>query len=137
MHPQDAEHPQARFAKVRYENPVAHPLLMEFGLEALHFPGHTLGHIVLYSAEKGGLLFAGDAAMGTTAGQAASGIERLIRPPAGLSTDDTELRKQWLSFARPVATVLPYRGTGYMDRTADIARITAPLTREQLTTGFA
>jgi len=137
MHPLDAEHPQARVAQVPYENPMAHPLLVEFGLEAIHFPGHTLGHIALYSAEKGGLLFAGDAAMGTTAGQAASGIERLIRPPAGLSTDDTQLRKQWLSFTRPVATVLPYHGTGYVDRAGDIPRIMAPLTRQQPTTGFA
>jgi len=137
MHPRDAEHSQARIAQVPFGNPMAHPLLEEFGFEAIHFPGHTLGHIALYSAEKGGLLFAGDAAMGTTAGQAASGIEQLIRPPAGLSTDDSEIRKQWLSFNRSVATVLPYHGTGYVDRAADIASIMAPLTREQPTTGFA
>jgi glyoxylase-like metal-dependent hydrolase (beta-lactamase superfamily II) len=137
MHPWDAGHPQATVTKVPYEDPINHPLLAEFGLEAIHFPGHTSGHIALYSAEKGGLLFTGDAAMGTTADQAGAGIERLIRPPAGLSTDDAELRKQWLSFTRPVATVLPYHGTGYVDRGADIARIMAPLTREQPTTGFA
>jgi len=137
MHPRDAEHPQATAAQVPYASPIGHPLLAEFGLEAIHFPGHTAGHIALYSSEKGGLLFTGDAAMGTTAVQAASGIERLIRPPAGLSTDDTELRKQWLSFTRPVASVLPYHGTGYVNRVADITRIMAPLTREQPTTGFA
>jgi len=137
MHPQDVGHPQAMVTQVPYENPIDHPLLAEFGLEAIHFPGHTSGHIALYSADTGGLLLTGDAAMGTTAGQAAAGIERLIRPPAGLSTDDAELRKRWLSFNRPVATVLPYHGTGYVDRAADIARIMAPLTREQPTTGFA
>src|SRR5579863_1941599 len=82
MHPREAEHPQARVAQVSYQNPLGHPLLVEFGLEAIHFPGHTLGHIALYSAEKSGRLFTGDAAMGTTASQAASGIEWLIRPPA-------------------------------------------------------
>ena len=81
MHRRDAKHPQVRVAQVPYENPIARPLLVEFGLEAIHFPGHTSGHIALYGAEKGGLLFAGDAPVGTTAGQAASGIERLIRPP--------------------------------------------------------
>ena len=136
MHPRDATHPQAMVAEVPYENPIGHPVLAEFGLEALHFPGHTSGHIALYGSGKGGLLIAGDAAMGTTAGQAASGVERLVRPPAGLSTDDTQLRQQWLSFSRPVATVLPYHGTGYVDRAADIAGIMAPLTREQPTTGF-
>jgi glyoxylase-like metal-dependent hydrolase (beta-lactamase superfamily II) len=113
-----------------------HPLLAEFGVEAIHFPGHTAGHIALYSAEKGGVLFAGDAAMGTTARQAAEGIERLIRPPAGLSTDDAELRRRWVSFDRPVATVLPYHGTGYVDRGVQITSIMAPLTRQQPTNGF-
>jgi glyoxylase-like metal-dependent hydrolase (beta-lactamase superfamily II) len=137
MHPVDAGHPQAMVSQVPYEDPMGHSLLTEFGLEAIHFPGHTSGHIALYGAERGGLLIAGDAAMGTTAGQAAQGIERLIRPPAGLSTDDAELRKRWFSFSRPVTTVLPYHGTGYVDRGADIARIMAPLTRDQPTTGFA
>jgi len=137
MHPIDAGHPQAAVTRVPYEDPVGHPLLQEFGLEAIFFPGHTAGHIALYSARNDGIMFTGDAAMGTTAGQAGSGIERLIRPPAGLSTDDGELRKRWLSFKRPVSTVLPYHGTGYVDRAADIAGIMAPLTREQPTTSFA
>lgn len=137
MHPVDAKHPQAMVAHVRYENPIGHPVLANFRLEAVHFPGHTSGHVVLYGAENGGVLFAGDAAMGTTADQADSGIERLIRPPAGLSTDDTELRRQWLSFSRPVATVLPYHGTGYVDKAGNIDSIMAPLTREQPTTGFS
>jgi glyoxylase-like metal-dependent hydrolase (beta-lactamase superfamily II) len=136
MHSTDAAHPQAAAARVRYEDVMNHPLLAEFGVEAIHFPGHTAGHIALYSAEKGGVLFAGDAAMGTTARQAAEGIERLIRPPAGLSTDDAELRRRWVSFDRPVATVLPYHGTGYVDRGVQITSIMAPLTRQQPTNGF-
>jgi glyoxylase-like metal-dependent hydrolase (beta-lactamase superfamily II) len=115
---------------------MGHPLLAEFGLEAIHFPGHTEGHIVLYGADKNGLLFTGDAAMGTNSNQAGTGIEQLIRPPAGLSTDDVELRNRWLSFDRPVATVLPYHGTGYVDRAGDIARIMAPLRRELPTLGL-
>lgn len=137
MHPIDVKHPQAMIAQVRYEDPIGHPLLAEFGIEAILFPGHTPGHVVLYSAENGGLLLAGDACMGTTAGQAASGIERLVRPPAGLSTDDAELRKQWLGFHRPVSILLPYHGTGCVERSADMARIMAPLTSAQATAGFA
>jgi glyoxylase-like metal-dependent hydrolase (beta-lactamase superfamily II) len=137
LHPIDAQHPQARVARVPYRNPIGHPLLAEFGVEAILFPGHTEGHIVLYGAENGGFLITGDAAMGPTAGQAASGIERVIRPPAQLSVDDGELRQHWLSFERPVTTILPYHGAGYVDRAADIGRIMAPLTNAQPTLGFS
>jgi glyoxylase-like metal-dependent hydrolase (beta-lactamase superfamily II) len=136
IHPRDAEHPQATSARIHYENPVGHPLLEQFGIEAIHFPGHTAGHIVLYGAGRGGLLFTGDAAMGTTASQAHSGIKHLIRPPVGASVDDRELREQWQSFGRPVAAVLPYHGTGYMD-VADLSSIMATLTREEPTYGFS
>jgi glyoxylase-like metal-dependent hydrolase (beta-lactamase superfamily II) len=137
LHPIDAGHPQASFARVRYEDPVGHPVLASFGLEAILFPGHTSGSIVLYSADNGGMLFTADAAMGPNADQTAAGIERLIRPPAELSTDDRELRRQWLSFSRPVASVLPYHGTGYVDRAADMQQIMAPLRREEPTIGLA
>jgi hypothetical protein len=137
IHPLDAGHPRAMASEGPFENVFGHPLPAEFGPEELHLPGQPSGRIALNGAEKAGLLFTGDAAMGTRAGQAASGIEGLIRPPAGLSTDHAQLRKQWLSFARPVATALPYHGTCYADRAADIARIMAPLTRDQPTTGFA
>jgi glyoxylase-like metal-dependent hydrolase (beta-lactamase superfamily II) len=110
MHPLDAR--QAMIS-VDYENPIGHPLLADFGLEALHFPGHTAGHIVLYGAENGGLLLVGDAAMGPTAGQTEAGVEQLVRPPLGTNVDDEQLRQGWLAFTRPVATVLPYHGTGY------------------------
>jgi hypothetical protein len=78
----------------------------------------------------------GDAAMGTSAVQAAAGIEKVVRPPAQLSTDDEELREHWIAFTRPLATILPYHGTGYVDRAADMASIMAPLTSEQPTLGL-
>ncbi|MGH9964056.1 MAG: hypothetical protein ACRD5E_04415 [Nitrososphaeraceae archaeon] len=79
---------------------------------------------MLYSTSNGGLLLTGDSAMGTTADQAKAGLERLVRPPIDTSVDDAELRKQWLAFDRPVVTVLPFQGTGYVDRpAADLASI--------------
>lgn len=48
--------------------------------------------------------------------------------------DAAELREQWLAFDRPVATVLPFHGTGYIDRqAADIASIMRPLVRPEPT----
>ncbi len=138
MHPIDAHHPQAGVAGVHFEDPTGHTLLAEFGMESILFPGHTEGHIVLYGAEAGGVLITGDAAMGTSSQQAAAGVEKVIRPPMQLSTDDAGLRKHWLAFKRPVATILPYHGTGYIDRSeAEMASIMAPLVSATPTMGFS
>jgi glyoxylase-like metal-dependent hydrolase (beta-lactamase superfamily II) len=134
LHPIDAKHKQALAAGIPFENPVSHPVLREFGVEALLFPGQTAGSIMLYSTNNGGLLLTGDSAMGTTADQAKAGLERLIRPPIETSINDAELRRQWLAFDRPVATVLPFHGTGYVDRpAADLASIMRPLVRSEPT----
>jgi len=138
LHPIDARHPQALAAGVPFENPIDHPILHEFGFEALLFPGHTTGHIVMYSkTNHGGLLLTGDAAMGTTAYQAEAGLERLIRPPISTNVDDGKLRQNWLNFNRYVVTVLPYHGTGYINRpTEDLATIMRPLGRPEPTYGL-
>ena len=134
LHPIDASHEQAMVSGIRFENPVGHPILGEFGVEALLFPGQTAGSVVLYAAKHGGVLLTGDSAMGTTANQAKADVERLVRPPIETSVDDAKLRKQWLAFDRPVATVLPFHGTGYIDRHAnDIASIMRPLVRPEPT----
>jgi glyoxylase-like metal-dependent hydrolase (beta-lactamase superfamily II) len=122
------------YSGLQFENPVGHSILREFGFEALLFPGQTAGSIVLYTAKHGGVLLTGDSAMGTTADQAKAGLERMVRPPIETSVDDAELREQWLAFDRPVATVLPFDGTGYIDRrAADIDLIMRPLTRPEPT----
>jgi glyoxylase-like metal-dependent hydrolase (beta-lactamase superfamily II) len=134
LHPIDAVHQQAVASGIQFENPVGHPILGEFGFEAVLFPGQTAGSIVLHTTKRGGLLLTGDSAMGTTADQAKAGLERLVRPPVETSVDDAELREQWLAFDRPVATVLPFHGTGYIDRqAADIASIMHPLVRPEPT----
>jgi glyoxylase-like metal-dependent hydrolase (beta-lactamase superfamily II) len=134
LHPIDAVHQQAVASVIQFENPVGHPILGEFGFEAVLFPGQTAGSIVLHTTKHGGLLLTGDSAMGTTADQAKASLERLVRPPVETSVDDAELREQWLAFDRPVATVLPFHGTGYIDKqAADIASIMRPLVRPEPT----
>lgn len=134
LHPIDAQHRQALSSNVQFENPIDHPMLKEFDLEALLFPGHTAGHTVLYSYNNGGLLFTGDAAMSTTVDQAEAGLERLIRPPIDFNVDDDKLREQWLNFNRPVSTVLPYHGTGYLDRSSsNMIELMRPLIRPEPT----
>jgi glyoxylase-like metal-dependent hydrolase (beta-lactamase superfamily II) len=134
LHPIDARHKQALAASIPFDTPIGHRVLSEFGFEALLFPGQTAGSIMLYSTNNGGLLLTGDSAMGTTADQAKAGLERLIRPPIETSIDDAELRRQWLAFDRPFATVLPFHGTGYVDRpAASLASIMRPLVRSEPT----
>jgi glyoxylase-like metal-dependent hydrolase (beta-lactamase superfamily II) len=134
LHPIDAKHKQAVAAGIPFENPIGHRVLSEFSFEALLFPGQTEGSIMLYSTNNGGLLLTGDSASGTSADQAKAGLERLIRPPIDTSVDDAKLRKQWLAFNKPVATVLPFHGTGYVDRSAaNLASIMQPLVRSQPT----
>ena len=128
LHPIDARRQQALNSGLSFENPVGHQALAKFGFEALLFPGQTAGSIMLYSSRKGGVLLTGDSASGTSADQAKAGLERLIRPPIDTSVDDAELRRQWLAFDRPVATVLPFHGTGYVGRSAEeLASIMRPL----------
>ena len=80
------------------------------------------------------VLLTGNSASGTSADQAEAGLERLIRPPIQTSEDDAELRRRWLAFDRSVATVLPYHGTGYIERsTADLASIIRPLVSSEPT----
>lgn len=120
LHPIDAIHKQGQASGIPFENPMGHRVLSKFGFEALLFPGQTVGSILLHSTKNGGLPVTGDSASETLADQTEAGLERLIRPPIGTSEDDAELRRQWLAFDRPVATVLPYHGTGYIDRTPKV-----------------
>ena len=110
LHPIDARHRQALNSGLCFEKPLGRQALAEFGFEALLFAGQTAGSIMLYSSSKGGVLLTGDSASGPSVDQAKAGLERLIRPPIDTSVDDAELRRQWLAFDRPFATVLPFHG---------------------------
>ena len=60
IHPIDAGHQQALASGIQFENPVGHPVIGEFGFEALLFHGRTAGSVVLYSTKHGGLLLTGE-----------------------------------------------------------------------------
>lgn len=45
IHPIDAGHQQALASGIQFENPVGHPVIGEFGFEALLFHGRTAGSI--------------------------------------------------------------------------------------------
>jgi len=132
LHPTD----QAYFRGFEFLNPVNHPVINDFNIEIIHFPGHTPGHIMLYNPANAGLLLAGDAAMGPTDEQTQNGMERLIRVPARLSYDDELIRQNWLAFDKPVSHVAPYHGTIYINKQETLPQIMKPLTRVEITHGL-
>lgn len=127
LHPADAVHPQARNKEIPFRDPTgADAVLASFGVRAIHFPGHTEGHVVLHWATHGGVLFAGNCA----AGGAAPGEP--ARPPAAFSHDDERLRRGWASFHLPTASLCPFHGAPLLDRSADMPRFLAALSAPPL-----
>ena len=135
-HPLENVAPREAAPGTDFQNPVGSSLLAEFGVEALHFPGHTAGSVLLYRED--GLVLSGDAAMSTTVRGAAEGTERLIRGPTPFNVDDALLRQSWLEFGRPVTHFAPYHGrTAYLHRSpAAMTTIMRPLLCEEPTQGM-
>ncbi len=125
LHPADAAAAESRRAGVEFANPQQSEVLAEAGLEVFHFPGHTEGSILLYWKEHGGILLAGDSAVGPGPRQDPEPL-RLIRAPAINVEADEGLRESWSNFDRPVRTVGPLHGSVYVDRD-DIEKIVRPL----------
>jgi glyoxylase-like metal-dependent hydrolase (beta-lactamase superfamily II) len=132
LHPLDAAAFGTQNANL-FENPINHPTLKDFNIEVQLFQGHTKGSVVIYQAENGGLIIAGDAAMGATDGQALEGIERLIRVPTQMSYSDETIRQNWLEFNLPVAHFASYHGVSYYNKKQEMPDIMKLLTREQPT----
>jgi glyoxylase-like metal-dependent hydrolase (beta-lactamase superfamily II) len=116
-----------------FENPINHPALADFDIEVKLFAGHTKGSVIVYQAANGGLIIAGDAAMGATDGQALEGIERLIRVPTQMSNSDATIRKNWLEFDLPVSHFASYHGVAYFNKQKQMPQIMNLLTREEAT----
>ena len=111
LDPVEARHPQVtRASDLPFEDPAKSALLAELGIHVLPMPGHTEGHIMLYRSEDGGMLLAGDCAVGPSAREIERGSWPLIRPPVSFNTDDQQLRRGWERFSLSVTTLGPYHG---------------------------
>ena len=133
LHPVDARNPQAAQSGIEFVDPIENDLLRQFDLEARFFPGHTEGHIVNYWDQHGGVLFTGDAAMGTTIEQDQNGTEHLVRPPIRMTVNDDALRQGWANFDDHLNGVAPYHGTIYLDRADSMTDLMRPLQRSEPT----
>ena len=128
LHPDDASHPEAKRAGTEFGNPVENEVLQVAGLEVIHFPGHTEGSIMLYWPSHGGVLFAGDCAVGPGPRQNPE-PPRLERSPGPTEAMTERLAEQWRAFDKPLRAVCPLHGTIYQDRD-DLADIMRPLSEE-------
>lgn len=113
LHPDDQKHPEADGAGVPFED-TDHPLLREAGIEVIHVPGHTDGSVMLYLPDEGGILLAGDSAVGPGPEQS-DRTPRLERPKMD---DDAQVGfvEVWKRVVvdRPIAAVLPLHGAAYL-----------------------
>lgn len=133
LHPADQNSQQVRNLPYSFENPVGHPLLEEFGLEAIHFPGHTEGSILLYQELNEGLIFSGDTAIGSTYKELENRTHQLVRVPPMLSVDDGQTRENWKQFDRPFAHFGPFHGATIIDSAKDRNRFLTALRRGEPT----
>ena len=128
LHPGDASHPEARRAGVDFGDPMTNEVLREASCEVIHFPGHTAGSAMLYWPAHGGVLLAGDCAVGP--GPRQSQVPpRLERSPGPTEEMTERLAEQWRTFDKPLRTVCPLHGTVYQDRD-DLVEIMRPLYAE-------
>lgn len=115
LHPADQTHPEAGEAGVAFGDPTTDPVLADAGVEAVHVPGHTDGSIVLHLADEGGIVLAGDCAVGP--GPEQSDRTRRLERPLG-AADGSDFVESWKGIVErlPIAAVLPLHGEGYLRR---------------------
>lgn len=114
LHPSDAAHDEARESGIDFVDPTGSTLLEKAGLECIHVPGHTAGSIMLYLAEQGGILLAGDAAVGP--GPEQNPDEPVLQRPKMSAEAERTFVPAWHRAAAslPIAAVLPLHGRPWL-----------------------
>lgn len=99
-------------AGVMLEGVETAPALDAAGVEVIHIPGHTPGSIMLWIEDEGGILLAGDSAVGPGPEQEDQS-PRLQRPVG--ADEDPRFAETWQQVLadRPLAAVLPLHGRYY------------------------
>jgi glyoxylase-like metal-dependent hydrolase (beta-lactamase superfamily II) len=100
-----------------------HEVSLPEGARFLHLPGHTAGSIVLYLPMAGGIVLAGDSAVGAAPGETGP----LRRPRLGRGSYPA-FAQAWMTFVRtnPLAAVLPLHGAPLLrSQTPEFDRLVA------------
>ncbi len=116
LHPADQADARAKRLGIDWRDPTAADgPLAEMPVELIHWPGHSPGSTMLYTAEHGGILLAGDSAVAPGPMQP-DGSPPLVRPPASGGVTDAEVVARWKAFDRqPLAMIAPLHGNAYVD----------------------
>ena len=126
LHPADAAHDEASSAGVDFVDPTHAAPLDEAGIVRMHVPGHTAGSIMLWIEDEGGILLAGDCAVGPGPEQGGDDPDAgpsLQRPKMG-EGDERAFVPAWHAAvaSHPVAAILPLHGRWYLkDEVGDAA----------------
>ena len=115
LHPDDQTTDKAKAAGVSWGDPTSGQgaeILRDAGLELIHVPGHSPGSIMLYLPDEGGILLAGDSAVGPGPEQS-DRTPRLERPIK--ADEDPRFLDAWQKTVDrlPLAAVLPLHGEAY------------------------
>ena len=95
LHPQDANAPRKGPAEgtspaKKYHDPLSKKF-NTLGLQSIHISGHTPGSIFIYYPENGGVLFVGDAVIGSRVNEPVK-----LQFPPDFTSDDQEALKAYL-----------------------------------------
>ena len=119
LHPDDQATDAAKEAGVAWSDPTTGQgaaILADAELELIHIPGHSPGSIMLHLADEGGIVLAGDSAVGPGPEQADQ-TPRLERP-IGADENPGFVADWRRTVSRlPIVAVLPLHGQAY--RAAD------------------
>lgn len=115
MHPADQREDAPSKLSVALHDPMEGEggrILQDAGIEVIHVPGHSPGSIMLYLADEGGILLAGDCAVGPGPEQS-DRSPRLERPSK--ADEDERFLDTWRKTVDrlPIAAVLPLHGEAY------------------------
>ena len=115
LHPDDQATDKAKVGGVAWDDPTTGQgaaMLADAGLELIHVPGHSPGSVMLYLADEGGILLAGDSAVGPGPEQS-DRTPRLERPIK--ADEDPRFLDTWQKTVErlPLAAVLPLHGEAY------------------------
>ena len=117
LHPADAAHEEAASAGIEFADPMHSDLLGGAGITAMHVPGHTAGSVMLWIEDAGGVLLAGDCAVGPGPEQGGDDPDhepRLQRPKMDEEAERAFIPAWHAAVAsHPVAAILPLHGRWY------------------------
>ena len=137
LHPADAAHEEAASSGIDFVDPMHSAALDEAGLTRMHVPGHTDGSVMLWMEDEGGILLAGDCAVGPGPEQGGDDPDappRLQRPKMA-DEDERRFVPAWHAAlaSHRVAAILPLHGRCYL--ASDVGEAAFATLQANVTTG--